>query len=169
MRPRSAGDERTGRLTSTISFARRAEIAKCLSSLLRALMASETRTFSPLIAGPAVLRSSALMAPNPFSCSETEPFLPRVATRTASMEASSPAFSISAMMACSRFCRSLISIFRSVALWRHWVAPNRGFLYRVFRLLLHEGDDEMQESRASRADAGSQLVKMYALREAPVY
>ena len=45
--------------------------------------ASVTRSSAPLIAGPVVWRSSGAMAPSVFSSSETEPFLPSAATRTA--------------------------------------------------------------------------------------
>ena len=58
MRPRSAGDCRTGSVTSTFSAASLAAIAASFSSALRAPSASVTRFFSPLMAGPLVCRSS---------------------------------------------------------------------------------------------------------------
>ena len=58
MRPRSAGDWRTGSVTSTFSAASRAAIATSFSSALRAVSASVTRFFRPLMAGPLTWRSS---------------------------------------------------------------------------------------------------------------
>ena len=58
MRPRSAGDWRTGSVTSSFSAARRASIAASFSSAWRAASASAMRSFSPLIAGPLACRSS---------------------------------------------------------------------------------------------------------------
>lgn len=69
MRPRSAGDCRTGSVTSTVSAASLAVTATSFSSALRAVSASVTRFFSPLIAGPLTWRSSALIAPSVFSIS----------------------------------------------------------------------------------------------------
>jgi hypothetical protein len=72
------------------------------SSVLRAAMASATRALRPLIAGPACWRSSGVILPRPLSSSDTEPFLPSAATRTASMAASSALAAISSMMEVSR-------------------------------------------------------------------
>ena len=52
MRPRSAGDWRTGSVTSTFSAASRTAIAASRSSALRRASASVTRFLRPLIAGP---------------------------------------------------------------------------------------------------------------------
>ena len=45
-------------------------------------MAAVTRSFSPLITGPCVLRSSGVIAPSVFSSADTEPLLPSADTRT---------------------------------------------------------------------------------------
>ncbi|MNY57532.1 hypothetical protein D3C86_1937540 [compost metagenome] len=54
MRPRSAGEERTGRETSTVSAFSRASIAASFNSVLRAVILSVNSVFSALIAAPRV-------------------------------------------------------------------------------------------------------------------
>ncbi|MNV85419.1 hypothetical protein D3C71_1793810 [compost metagenome] len=108
MRPRSAGDERTGRLMSTVSRARRSAIAWSFSADLRAVIASATVVFSALIWAPRVWRSSGVIVPSVFKSSEIEPFLPSAPTRTASIDPSSPAASISASSVRSSVSSSLI-------------------------------------------------------------
>ncbi len=106
MRPVSAGAGRTGSVTSTVSVASRASMAASRSSALRALIAAVTRSRRPLIAGPMTWRSSGVILPSVFSCSDTEPFLPMAPTRTASIAASSAAAAMSAINPCSRLSSS---------------------------------------------------------------
>ncbi len=108
MRPRSAGEERTGRLTSTVSRARRSAIARSRNSPLRSEISACISSLSALIAAPRVWRSSGLMLPSVFRSSETHPFLPKAATRTASTAASSLAAEMSAMIVVFQFARSVI-------------------------------------------------------------
>ena len=102
-RPISAGDSRTGSVTSTVSVLSRASSAACSSALRRTFSASVTRSFSPLISGPCSLRSSAVMPPSVLSSAETEPLLPSAPTRTASSAASSEALAIAPEISCSSF------------------------------------------------------------------
>src|SRR5580704_974950 len=106
MRPTSAGGSRTGRVTSTVSVLRRWSRAADLSASRRVPMASVTRSLSPLNKGPCDLRSSGVIRPSVASSAETDPFLPSVATRTASSAGSSPAAAMSARIWSSRACRS---------------------------------------------------------------
>ncbi len=68
--------------------------------------ASVTASFSALIAAPWVLRSSGVSLPRVASRAETEPFLPRAATRTASSAGSSAAPSMAARVSSFRAARS---------------------------------------------------------------
>src|SRR5690606_30953558 len=101
MRPAAVGGAGSGRVTSRRSAARRAASASAPSSPERASTAVAISVLRPLMAGPAVLRSSGGMLPSEASSAETDPFLPRAATRTASSAAASPA----AAMAASRSAR----------------------------------------------------------------
>ena len=97
MRPRSAGDERTGSVTSTrLGGQPRIDRRVLQRSVLRRGERLGDAVFRPLIAGPASGALPALIAPSVFSSSEIEPFLPSALTRTASIAASSPAAAISA-------------------------------------------------------------------------
>ncbi|MNI00279.1 hypothetical protein D3C73_530750 [compost metagenome] len=108
IRPRSAGEERTGSETSSVSAFRRASIAASFRTVLRSVIASVISFFSALIAAPRVWRSSGVIEPKVFRSSETEPFLPRAETRTASIAASSPAPAISARSALFNVSSSVI-------------------------------------------------------------
>src|SRR5690606_37531660 len=95
-RPRALGAACKGRVMSTVSALRRASSAAALRVALLASIRPAISTLRPLIAGPALLRSSAVMEPSEASNAETLPFLPKAATRTASSAASSPAAAMAA-------------------------------------------------------------------------
>src|SRR4029077_2260332 len=88
-RPASVGASRTGRVTSTVSVARRALSAAAANASFAVAMAPVTRSFKPLMAGPCTLRSSGVIVPSVLSSAETEPLLPSAEMRTASSAASS--------------------------------------------------------------------------------
>ena len=71
-------------------------------------IAAWTLSRRPLMRGPRSLRSSGVMAPRVFRSSETAPFLPSAATRTASSAASSPAAATWSSRSRSRWLRSVI-------------------------------------------------------------
>ena len=96
IRPSAVGTAAIGSVTSTRSASSRAVSAASARVAAFASISAVTSFFSPLIAAPAALRSSAGRAPSVESSAETEPFLPRAATRTASMAASSCALSVAA-------------------------------------------------------------------------
>ena len=94
IRPASAGDSRSGSVTSMVSEASRASSAADFRMSRRAVSACVTVSLARLIAAPCVLRSSGDILPSVDSSAEIEPFLPSAATRTASSAASSPAAAI---------------------------------------------------------------------------
>ena len=104
------GSGRTGRVTSTVSEARAASSALASRSALRASRASLRRVLRPLSAGPITWRSSGLILPSSRIISETEPFLPRADTRTASSAASSAAPSIWLRTSASSVSRLDVSV-----------------------------------------------------------
>ena len=107
MRPCAVGAGGSGRVISTRSAARRASSALACSAPLRCSIRSAISFFSPLMAGPALLRSSDGMLPRLASSAETEPFFPSAATRTASMAASSAAPSMAAVSSARRVAISV--------------------------------------------------------------
>src|SRR4051812_28339665 len=112
MRPVSAGVSRTGSVTSTVSLARRASRAAPLRASRRDASAAVTRSFKPLISGPCALRSSGVMDPSVFNSADTDPLLPKAATRNASSAASSDAVAIAPRISGSRAFTSLIASLR---------------------------------------------------------
>ena len=86
---------RAASVTSAHSPATRAASAASPSRAFAAASAAPSSSFSAFSAGPAACRSSGLIAPSPRISSDTSPFLPSAATRTASSPASSPAAAIS--------------------------------------------------------------------------
>ena len=121
MRPVSAADSRTGKVTSTVSVFSRASSAAAFSASRRAAIAAVTRSFSPLISGPCSLRCSGVMPPSVFNSADTAPLLPSAATRTLSSAASSDAAVISAESFVSSEFRSDIGILATVG----WNRPAR--------------------------------------------
>src|SRR4051812_12948892 len=112
MRPVSAGDSRTGSVTSTVSVASRASSAAPFSASRRAAIAAVTRSFKPLISGPCSLRCSGVIPLSVLSSADTDPLLPSADTRTASSAASSEAASIAPPISCSSVVTSLIASLR---------------------------------------------------------
>src|SRR5262245_22415061 len=100
-RPDSADASRTGNVTSIVSVLSLASSAAVASLSFAAAMATVTRSFNPLMAGPWTFRSSGVIVPRVFRSAETEPLLPSAATRTASSVASSFAEATLARISCS--------------------------------------------------------------------
>ena len=110
MRPVSSGEGRSGSVTSTRSASSRVASSASLSTARRAAIASVTRSRRPFSAGPITCRSSGVIAPRPLSRSETAPFLPSAATRSASSAASSAAAAMRAVRSCSSAAMSVLTM-----------------------------------------------------------
>ena len=85
------GSGRGSRVMSVHSPATRASSAASARRALAPARAAAISSLRALSAGPAVWRSSGLMAPSSRIRSATSPFLPRAASRTSSSAGSSPA------------------------------------------------------------------------------
>src|SRR4029079_3489998 len=136
-RPVSVGALRTGKVTSTVSVARRASSAAPLKLSRRALSAALTRSLSPLIAGPCTLRSSGESPPSVFSSAVTEPLLPSAETRTDSSAVSSEAAAMALEISVSRAAMSVTARL----LWPSW--PSGRFRQGCLGLL----DDGLEARR----------------------
>src|SRR5690606_19566313 len=99
---------RPGRVTSTVSPARRASSAASSSSALRADSAAPIASRARLIASPAALRWSPGSAPSAFSCAVMLPLLPSRATRNASSASGVDAAAMSASACADNDSMSLI-------------------------------------------------------------
>ena len=116
MRPVAVVGRVTGRVMSRRSLSSRASSAFARKSLPLASISPPTSFLSPLIAGPALFRSSGAMVPSDASNAETEPFLPSADTRTASSAASSAAAAMAALRSVRR--RSISSVRLIFGPWR---------------------------------------------------
>src|SRR2546423_696692 len=169
MRPVSAGDSRTGSVTSTVSVLSRASSAAPFNASRRAAIAAVTRSFKPLISGPCSLRCSGVMPPSVLSSADTEPLLPSAPTRTASSAASSDAPAMALRICGSSVAISLIgSLRQSRQICRMRLAAglrqHAVYLPAMVRLMIEHVRDELPSRLGEVAFHGARIVSEVAVQ-----